>query len=49
MKRQSGQFENLVNYDKSKTIYVFHYVIRLFENLVNYDKSKTLKNLGGKG
>ncbi len=34
-------FENLVNYDKSKTnkIQLEHSI--LFENLVNYDKSKT--------
>ena len=34
-------FENLVNYDKSKTLKVFSKLLALFENLVNYDKSKT--------
>ena len=35
------EFENLVNYDKSKT-YRRRFEYRLaFENLVNYDKSKT--------
>ena len=33
-------FENLVNYDKSKTDKIYENVIQLFENLVNYDKSK---------
>ena len=35
-------FENLVNYDKSKTIKVVKAGEGVFENLVNYDKSKTL-------
>ena len=35
-------FENLVNYDKSKTILSEHGTETLFENLVNYDKSKTM-------
>ena len=34
-------FENLVNYDKSKTISDGVRITHLFENLVNYDKSKT--------
>ena len=34
-------FENLVNYDKSKTIAGFTVADLVFENLVNYDKSKT--------
>ena len=36
------QFENLVNYDKSKTSSNKIYSTSEFENLVNYDKSKTL-------
>ncbi|SCJ16325.1 Uncharacterised protein [uncultured Eubacterium sp.] len=35
-------FENLVNYDKSKTITIKKNNVFMFENLVNYDKSKTL-------
>ena len=35
------RFENLVNYDKSKTPFVSNIVTPEFENLVNYDKSKT--------
>ena len=35
------RFENLVNYDKSKTLYSRLYASFWFENLVNYDKSKT--------
>ena len=35
------KFENLVNYDKSKTLYREHLADCVFENLVNYDKSKT--------
>ena len=38
----SGEFENLVNYDKSKTIEIIKYIEKQFENLVNYDKSKTI-------
>ena len=34
-------FENLVNYDKSKTMLTYSYNYAMFENLVNYDKSKT--------
>ena len=34
-------FENLVNYDKSKTFFASIAASSLFENLVNYDKSKT--------
>ena len=34
-------FENLVNYDKSKTFKFGKIRICQFENLVNYDKSKT--------
>ncbi len=34
-------FENLVNYDKSKTSSSGNYFPVGFENLVNYDKSKT--------
>ena len=34
-------FENLVNYDKSKTISNSGWSEDGFENLVNYDKSKT--------
>ena len=34
-------FENLVNYDKSKTSPCVFLGFRKFENLVNYDKSKT--------
>ena len=37
------QFENLVNYDKSKTTVVPIASAPGFENLVNYDKSKTMK------
>ena len=37
-------FENLVNYDKSKTSLVYTLMQMQFENLVNYDKSKTLNN-----
>ena len=36
------KFENLVNYDKSKTINGDLNASYKFENLVNYDKSKTL-------
>ena len=36
------QFENLVNYDKSKTIKMIKSFEDEFENLVNYDKSKTI-------
>ena len=35
------RFENLVNYDKSKTAAIQDWITNLFENLVNYDKSKT--------
>ena len=35
------RFENLVNYDKSKTIEQSGADNAAFENLVNYDKSKT--------
>ena len=35
------RFENLVNYDKSKTLKFKLIHQFLFENLVNYDKSKT--------
>ena len=35
------QFENLVNYDKSKTLHKHIGRYSRFENLVNYDKSKT--------
>ncbi len=38
-------FENLVNYDKSKTYYLRYFARKEFENLVNYDKSKTLNEL----
>ena len=38
------EFENLVNYDKSKTDIVGTNIGMLFENLVNYDKSKTVSN-----
>ena len=41
MKRADYKFENLVNYDKSKTDYLFLHIRNKFENLVNYDKSKT--------
>ena len=34
-------FENLVNYDKSKTQIDGTVTQPVFENLVNYDKSKT--------
>ena len=34
-------FENLVNYDKSKTFVETAEELPPFENLVNYDKSKT--------
>ncbi len=34
-------FENLVNYDKSKTTEQASLSTIWFENLVNYDKSKT--------
>ena len=34
-------FENLVNYDKSKTGTFTNNALQSFENLVNYDKSKT--------
>ena len=38
-------FENLVNYDKSKTA-AYNYINEYqFENLVNYDKSKTSKSV----
>ena len=36
------RFENLVNYDKSKTKMSEIRLNEEFENLVNYDKSKTL-------
>ena len=36
-----SMFENLVNYDKSKTDFAQGICIEWFENLVNYDKSKT--------
>ena len=35
-------FENLVNYDKSKTKNAAKLKEYEFENLVNYDKSKTI-------
>ena len=35
-------FENLVNYDKSKTAGTTAKEASTFENLVNYDKSKTV-------
>ena len=35
-------FENLVNYDKSKTHKRHNRIHPPFENLVNYDKSKTI-------
>ena len=35
------RFENLVNYDKSKTKSDCTNISFKFENLVNYDKSKT--------
>ena len=35
------RFENLVNYDKSKTRRAPSGINAVFENLVNYDKSKT--------
>ena len=35
-------FENLVNYDKSKTEEIIGAYAVWFENLVNYDKSKTI-------
>ena len=35
------RFENLVNYDKSKTVMECYELGFSFENLVNYDKSKT--------
>ena len=38
------QFENLVNYDKSKTLALNDDMQSTFENLVNYDKSKTTLN-----
>ena len=34
-------FENLVNYDKCKTMKAMILLLLLFENLVNYDKCKT--------
>ena len=37
------RFENLVNYDKSKTMQMQKQYPKMFENLVNYDKSKTRK------
>ena len=37
-------FENLVNYDKSKTTLSNELNVIEFENLVNYDKSKTPSN-----
>ena len=37
------EFENLVNYDKSKTSTTLTLSVTLFENLVNYDKSKTAR------
>ena len=40
------RFENLVNYDKSKTSVLLKLVRGWFENLVNYDKSKTVCNNG---
>ena len=39
----SGEFENLVNYDKSKTAALLGSSKLRFENLVNYDKSKTIE------
>mgnify|MGYP000298429824 CR=1 FL=1 len=39
--RFTNSFENLVNYDKSKTSAMISLNISKFENLVNYDKSKT--------
>ena len=39
--KSTNTFENLVNYDKSKTILVEKFIKSGFENLVNYDKSKT--------
>ena len=36
------RFENLVNYDKSKTSELQEMDNTMFENLVNYDKSKTV-------
>ena len=39
------QFENLVNYDKSKTKISETNWNNGFENLVNYDKSKTAEKL----
>ena len=38
------RFENLVNYDKSKTIQLYIFIRGMFENLVNYDKSKTVSS-----
>ena len=38
-------FENLVNYDKSKTYFINTFSNDTFENLVNYDKSKTFFRL----
>ena len=34
-------FENLVNYDNTKTIIVAFTSLSWFENLVNYDNTKT--------
>ena len=41
MREQCIKFENLVNYDKSKTTIIRILTLKKFENLVNYDKSKT--------
>ena len=40
------RFENLVNYDKSKTYITSSDWGTKFENLVNYDKSKTFTPIG---
>ena len=42
MHTNTVQFENLVNYDKSKTHITGEATLTKFENLVNYDKSKTV-------
>ena len=42
MQEGSYKFENLVNYDKSKTVSSAESLNYAFENLVNYDKSKTM-------
>ena len=41
------KFENLVNYDKSKTFALVKFALPRFENLVNYDKSKASENISG--